>query len=359
MKENDIQVADIEKELARLSVLEKTNNPIQACLFNLIVYVHDKSRIAYLQTLTQSIVERFPCRILFIHEEANAESNFLKVNVSHEVIGNGKSGIACEQIAISSSESQKQRIPFIVLPNLVPDLPIYFLWGQDPSIENKILPYLEKYTSRLIFDTECAKDFQKYCCKVLEMIKQHPQISFVDINWIKLGGWRQAFRQIFDCTTHASSLLNPQEIVIKYNNKKSDSVRHHSMQALYLVGWLASRLQWQFVKAEKSEGIKLQFNDGEKDFRVILVPEENQNLAPGDILGVELSDNEQTQFSMEILEKQSKVIVHISTETTCELPFVLSMPGLKKPIPSIRELFFAPLSPHYTDMLKAVTQIRF
>src|SRR5207302_631151 len=106
MKEEDIQIEDIEKELVRLCALEKANNPCQAILFNLNVYVHDKSRIAYLHGLTQSIVERFPCRIIFISEDSDPKANFLSVNVSHELIGNGKSGIACEQIGIATSESQ-------------------------------------------------------------------------------------------------------------------------------------------------------------------------------------------------------------------------------------------------------------
>lgn len=363
--ENGIQIASIEKELARLWGAQKDSKRVRACLFNLIVYAKDKQRIEYLNSLLYSIVEKFPCRILFFQENPEAEKDYLKVTVSNEVLGKGNIGIASDQIRVEISTQQLHRIPFIVLPNLVPDLPVYLLWGDDPTSENTILSSLERLISRIIFDPSSIVDLPSFSQKILTNMKAKPHLDFIDITWLLTTGWRNALVQVFDCPTALERLKTTKGIEIRYNStaKPMENIAQchagREIQALYLAGWLAGQMEWRFVRQEIKEGSRhLTYHNGVNEFALILSPQVQEDLLPGAILGVEVSSSDDHFFFISPMPGLAKAVVHISSLETCEIPFTVPLPGFKHGFPYVQELFYSAASQHYLTMLQTLAQLK-
>ena len=135
--EDEVQIADVYGELAKLGAEGKKKGQIKGCLFNLIIYSQDPHRSVFLKDIVQTVKETFPCRIIFIECDCKAKQNFLKVSVEEELIQKDGSIISCDRININCTPKYLNRVPYIVLPHFVPDLPSYLLWGQDPSQENE------------------------------------------------------------------------------------------------------------------------------------------------------------------------------------------------------------------------------
>src|SRR5690625_570048 len=159
---NQIQLTDINEELNRLWDAEQGENKTRASLFTLVLYVQKDERLSFSEELIQSVVSKLPCRVILIVSDETAGKGYLRTSVNSETVGEGDLQIFCEIIRIEVAGSLHRRVPFIIIPQILPDLPVYLLWTQNPATENAILPYLEPIADRIIFDPESTDNLQSY-----------------------------------------------------------------------------------------------------------------------------------------------------------------------------------------------------
>lgn len=329
---------------------------IQASQFNLVVYSQESRRTEFLKKMMRNIIELFPCRIIFIDVEKEADENFLQVKASQELIDKGEAIISCDLISVQVSFQLLQRVPYIVLPNLISDLPIFLLWGQDPTLENEIFPHLKKIASKLFFDSECTANLQQFCRIMLGQLSTW-QIEVMDFNWAQMSSWREIIAQVFDSPEKVQDLDHINKVRIAYNTAQAELVFHAETQSIYLQGWLSSRLGWSFVSKQESNGvIQLKYKKDSREITVLLSAELREEMNPGTILGIEFSTDDNHFYILQRQQDSSKVKVHISTSEKCELPFTLTLHQLRKSY-SFMELFYRPTSEHYLQMLKAIEPI--
>lgn len=354
---DDVQIADIAKELAKLHKAQAEKKEIRASLFTLIIYVHEEQRSRYLQDIVQNIIEKYPCRIIFIKADRNPSSNHLRVKVSSAQSSKGGTLIACDQITIEVAGKYMNRVPFLVIPHLLTDLPIHLLWGQDPTCENEILPTLEKLADRIIFDAECTKNLRQFACVILEMHKSL-HIELLDINWALLSGWKDIVTQAFYLPEHLIELINSKEINITFNNEQSDWVHQPEMQSIYLQAWLAARLKWRFKSMSWMGEERLVTYTGPKgDIAIKILPSANPLLPPGGIISFEVSSYDGYHFNLQHDRDRAKVTVNCSSEVMCELPFTLPLADIKRGFAFMNEIFYARPSPHYIEVLELLNNI--
>lgn len=195
--QDQIQIADLNDELTRLWDKEQGQKKIRASLFSLILYVQKTEKTAFFQRLMRSVVSKFPCRVILIINDTHSKENSLRTSVSSETISEQDLKIFCEIIQIEVAGKLIERVPFLILPHILPDLPVYLLWTQDPSLENAVLPHLEPLANRIIFDSESTKDLQNYSRAVLSLLQRF-HCAIGDLNWSALSGWRNIFAQVFN-----------------------------------------------------------------------------------------------------------------------------------------------------------------
>ncbi|MBA2368278.1 MAG: 6-phosphogluconolactonase [Candidatus Protochlamydia sp.] len=323
----------------------------KACLFNLIIYTQETCRADYFKEMGRMIMEQFPCRIIFIQGDRSSKESYLRQKILTEPL---KDSYA--PILIEAAGDDLIKAPFLVLPLFVPDLPIYLLWGEDPTTENKILPHLQKFATRLIFDSECTEDLTLFSQHMQEMLAASTEI--VDMNWARIGGWRELIAQIFDSKERLKQLETASNIKIIYNNVHSPFFTHPDTQAIYLQGWLASRLGWEFLNSKKEKDhLKLYYQKDQKPVQIDLIGKSRPDLLPEEIIEIEGS-NQETFVCQIIRKEKNQVIVHTSNQYQCELPFSLFLPTLRTGRSFMQEIFFQKVSGHYREMLSLISKIK-
>lgn len=347
-----ININDIESQLKILWEDQRANQ-VRACLFNLIIYSQDLNLTNYLHQMVHTLIEKFPCRILFIDCKGPEVKNLLTANVSSAVFTQGNMSIACDQINIEVSRDQLHRVPFAILPLMVSDLPVYLLWAQDPTIEKDILPHLQQYASRLIFHSDCAQNLPKFAANLLLMLdKTHLEIR--DFNWAAFGGWRELLSVVFDTYDRIEDLRNTKKLTIHYNASKNALIHHCEIQSIYLQAWLASQMKWQFESASM-DGNNHKFNY--KSVEVTLIPFYTEQLNPGTLQALEILTRGNNLYQLERKSNEARALIHVTTQDICEIPYTLPLPDFSKGGPVIQELFYRQTSAHYRNMLKVLASM--
>lgn len=357
----DIKVPDIEKELELVWKKPQEKKPLKACLFTLIIYAHQSRQVSYLQELVDTILDKFPCRIIFIQWDDQADHSYLHANVSTVASGqdknHGGSIVACDQISIKASQDQLSKVPFLVIPHIVPDLPVYLLWGHNPFKDKEIFPQLQNYASRIIFDSECSDNLPHFCCEVQNYLPTL-KIDAMDVNWALIGNWRDVLFQLFDTPEKLQQLKNAKSIIITYNDLKTETRLHPEIRSLYLQGWLAARLDWKFRQMEPFvENSVISYFSTTTPVVVALVPKTDNTTPTGAILSIEINTPTGESYSIVRRPNTSQLMVHISSKETCALPFTISLPNPHKGLAFMKEIFYNKLGNHYLEMLKMVANI--
>ncbi len=331
-----------------------TPGQIKACLFNLVVYAQEEKRAAYLQELERTILDKFPCRIIFI-EKSEKDEDLLDVSINTQIADKVKKRFNYDEILIRSGKNMLSRVPFLVIPNLAPDLPIYLLWGQDPTADKKILPKLEGYASKLIFDSECTSSLRGFATEMLNLMKSR-KTDVMDLNWASIAGWRDALATVFNNQECVEKLKTAPTISITYNEKKTEFARSHQTKAIYLQAWLASCLGWEYLSKEfNGNSGRIYYKNETSETVVSLIGEERDSLSAGAIIGFEAS-HDGYLFQVVRRRDRSKVNVHTTRNDRCELPYTLSLPEIKQRSTFMREIFYQSVNDHYRKMLTMIAQ---
>lgn len=309
----------IEKELTRLFLDKGIKS--RASLFNLIVYVTNEDRAKYIKSLLGKLTEKFPCRILFLNQK---ESRNIEFDISAEV----KEKIPCDFIEILLGPEDEKKAPFLILPLVIPDIPIFALWGVDPSLDKTILPALSAYVDRVVFDSFCVKDVEDFAKRMLE---KH-DTKFRDVNWAAISGWRQILARTIDNTQEIEQVKKAKEITIEYNGDRVPGLPNPEIQAFYMRAWLQAKLGY------------------DNNVKFTLSPLSNHGTRAGDIISITFRGSKNSFFNFQ--RKNTTCQIHIEFDDFCEMPQNFPLEYVQRGFRFWREIFFEDISHDYHLMLQ-------
>lgn len=338
-----MQVSEISGALTKLLDSLQGTNKMRASLFNLLVVTPKNARTDYVNKITLKVLERFPSRVIFVSINKTQVDDYLKADVSIIPSAKGVSDVVCDFIGIESSKKSLPKIPFIILPHLLTDLPIYILWTEDPVYDNPLSHQLEKWATRIIFDSEVTDNLPAFAKTLLDHVKD---CEIADLNWGRTENWRELLSSTFYSDQRLAMLRNANKITLTYNAHETASFCHTKIQALYIQSWLATQLGWKLTKAERDR-----FEYG--PLVVEIKPNQNLDLAPGAVLSIDIFTPSELHFSF------SRDIVHpfqvktiICDIEKCEIPSVFIFSKTQSGLSLVNEITHNGTSPHFLKVLE-------
>ena len=354
-----ISPAKIEWELERIWESLQGTNKMRACLFNLIIYAQKGQRSAYLNEIAQKVIQKFPSRIIFITHDDKYQEEILRTAVSVMTADTGENEIACDLIEVDVCSQHQERVPFVILPHILPDLPVYLVHADDPTQDNPIAQELENLAHRIIFDSEAACDLPAFAEAVLKH-NQNCQADVADLNWARTEGWRQLFANVFKSQDELDRLRHATKIQIHYNSQITDYLCHTNIQSIYLQAWLAVQLGWNLnaiTKETSHDTFSYHTNHGL--VQVTLHPLETAEISPGRILSVEIETSHSYHYSFKRnMQCPNHIIIEKSSTQFCCLPthYVLDKDVSGQSL--VKEICHKGTSKHYTQMLTLLSKIQ-
>ena len=336
--------------------LAEGQNIIKSSLFNLIVISHDPERAVHCQDLIRIIIEKFPCRIIFVRADPMAHSDFMRTTKSVQITGSGSNCVLCDQITIEASCNQFPKIPFLILPHIQPDLPIYILLGHTPEQDRAILPQIQRYASRVAFDPEVIENFALFSQQILILL-QNQSCDFIDMNWARTKAWREVLASAFNTSEAIEQLKHSKTIQISYVCLPNQKKIQQEIQAIYIQAWLASRLNWNVISIEREENcIKIFYKYDHQSVTISLVPKDTGILQPGAIFSFEVLTEGDAHFLLSHESDNKLVKVHASNPERCEIPYTIFLSNYQNGPALVGEVFYQSKSDHYAEMLQLLSK---
>lgn len=347
-------IKDIEAQLQAIWEKHRESGASRASLFTLVILAKHDRRESYLLKIVKNLIKRFPCRILVVTERVDKKQNVLTASVADIQTDNS---IYCEQINFEVSENFRERIPYVIGPHILSDLPVYLLWGENPLEKDPLSLKLENIAARTIFDSETATHMVGFAKRVLEM-RADAKCDIADLNWARFEDWRELFASTFNSEATLECLKASSQMTIEYNQRKSHSICHTKIQATYLQAWLATNLGWTFASQKSTEDtLQFFYTHPNGQIEITLKPGLHENLAPGRILSIEIITCDQATYHMKRrFDRPHMVEITHSRTDKCFMPTYHLLDQEHSGQSLIREIYHQETNSHFLKALELISQ---
>ncbi|MBM3198493.1 MAG: hypothetical protein FJZ58_04470 [Chlamydiae bacterium] len=345
---------NIRSKLDDLWNSQETKYKMRASLFNLIFFMKKSPREEYIRKIASKLVEKFPARIFFISLDPSLGEGQLQTFVSVMATMQGEFAITCDLIEIRSGDKDKNKIPFLILPHIIPDLPVFLIWPENPSSEENLRKELESFVTRVIFDSESAEDLLGFAQSVLALQKTFPG-ELADLNWARLESWRSLINSVFSTPESLKNINALSSMTITYNAQETPSFCHTKIQSIYLQAWIASRLKWKKRGPRDPSFLSFGYQGETTPIEVKLCSVKEAKLPPGMILSLSLktTKGEEYLFSRKTSAPHQISFEH-TTPSACSIPIRLQEAKGESGQSLVKEICQRGTSGHYLAMLTEI-----
>jgi glucose-6-phosphate dehydrogenase assembly protein OpcA len=151
--------------------------------------------------------------------------------MSYDESSHGELSPMHERVEIDLGPQQLARLDTVVDPVLVAELPT-MLWA--PHGHEQAITTLLGRLDVILIDSDDAPDACAGVDRALELLRS---VYVVDLAWLRTTPWRERLAATFDPPERREALAALDEVTVRHHPSSKAS-------ASLLVGWLASRLEW-------------------------------------------------------------------------------------------------------------------
>lgn len=296
-----IDVGKIEKELAAMwkpasgLVGEHADAGVtRACALNLIVYSTETDDHAVIDEMLDIVNEQHPGRTLVLVADREASAAKLEAYVSSRcrMLGGSGKQVCGEQITIEAGGPVVATVSSAIAPLLVPDVPVFLWWKDIPHDEDQLFNRLVALSDRVVIDSASFDHPHQDLQQLSQLIHvEGANMRTSDLNWGRLTAWRTLMASFWDVPDYGKYLDGIDRVTVEYDPPRF-APAEIAPKALLVVGWLASRLGWEFARgsarAERNV-TDFTFRAGGREIKVEMRGTEGKEINDGMLTSLTLS----------------------------------------------------------------------
>lgn len=199
---------------------------------NFVVFINDPDHRAWVLERVEKIADKHPSRTIIL--DANADRVGADVFVSS--FDAGGSTIHGERIELGVPDVDPQTLRRVVHELLIPDLETHLFWSAIRVTESARFKELIEIADSIVVDSSGAIRDAVTVGELAKFFAHYRHIPMRDLAWMRLAPWRDMVARFFDDRGLREELFSIRKVAV---------VSGSDAEALYLGGWLGSRLGWK------------------------------------------------------------------------------------------------------------------
>lgn len=229
-----------------------TSTATRASALTLLVYTEGEGAASEVSGLLADVTAQNPCRAVVMVMDPHGSPPGLIASISahcHMPV-EGEKQFCSEQITLQARGATGPELVSVVLPLTVSGLPIYLWWRAASFALPAYFDQVLRVTQHLIVDSSRFAVARANLNALSAWVEKHAgRIRVSDLNWTRMTPWREVVAQAFDSPDRLPYLHRIREVHIEYELESSRLAAQRA-QSLLMTGWLATRLGWEFRRAE-------------------------------------------------------------------------------------------------------------
>jgi glucose-6-phosphate dehydrogenase assembly protein OpcA len=216
---------------ARAGAAEGDSSPCgAAATMNLVVFVDDVDYRDWVLQHAQSVAEKHPSRLVIIDRTRFADVGLL-----------AREGAICvERVDLAIGGLEPPVIRAIVHDLTAPGIPTVFWWSSSRVLADRVLNALAGFATTLVVDSSGSVSGEETIHELAAFLGHDDTLVVRDLAFMRLAPWQDMIAQFFDDRSLFDDLFSLTRLEI---------VAGSEAEALYLAGWLGSRLSWKAADA--------------------------------------------------------------------------------------------------------------
>ncbi len=199
---------------------------------NFIVFVDDPAHREWVLERALVVVDKHPARLIVL-DSTDATSG---VDVSTTAQPRGGALVINERVNIGVKPLDHGTIISLIAELSVPEIPIILWWSGARLLQSRTFSGLAQQAQTVLVDSSGKARGEETIHELGEFLTRFADVRLQDLAFMRLAPWQDMIAQFFDDPALREDLFSIDALEIESG---SDA------EALYLAGWLGSRLSWE------------------------------------------------------------------------------------------------------------------
>ena len=240
-----VALPQIEKELNRFwrrQAQSEDRAVLRASTLTLIIITRSEEQYQSGLQAFPDLINHHPGRIIMVRQGVATAGGQVEgfISAHCQLAHPGGRQLCCEQITLLCPPEQEWTLHGILLPLLLPDLPVFLWWPEEPGVSLQPLQSLWSFIDRLIINSSRLQgtwqDFRRTCDALARL---HGQVLVTDLGWSGVTNWREAIARCFDAPAGTAWLEGMERVRLTFSRPGQRAAGY------WLLAWLATLLDWQ------------------------------------------------------------------------------------------------------------------
>jgi glucose-6-phosphate dehydrogenase assembly protein OpcA len=212
---------------------ELARTKLSASTMNLVVWIDDPARRGWIVERAEMLGEKHPSFTLILDNTGKSVGEATVTTSDRDVLSHFT--VQGERVLIDTTCSGTEGIVEYVsalCPTTVPTV----LWWTGMRVDTgPVFKALLPFVNALVVDSSGGTRDESTLRTLAAFHQRHPEVAVHDLAWLRLRPWQDMIANFFDDPQLLSELFSIRKLHIESGSEA---------EALYLGGWLASRLGW-------------------------------------------------------------------------------------------------------------------
>ncbi|MEO6836323.1 MAG: glucose-6-phosphate dehydrogenase assembly protein OpcA [Candidatus Tumulicola sp.] len=231
---------DLQSILGELTLRRRNRGDVMdVALMTLVAFFEDAAVAEWLRDRIHSLAVKDPARVIVLDGTATHEL--------HHV------GAACDEhddclktrgewIELGVQGSDPDTLQSAISALALPQTPIVLVWASGRIGTDARFAGISPNVRTVVYNSSALDDGQGGLRELIAFVQEHPGVSICDLAYLRLAPWQESIALFFDGKNVIRELFDLRRVEISSGSEA---------EAYYLLGWLASRLEWSAHCADR------------------------------------------------------------------------------------------------------------